>query len=102
MVNERRYQFEWDETKAAANERKHDVTFELASSVFYDLHLLTVADLEHGENEERWFSIGIARNGAVLSVVYLWLESDLGVIEIRLISARKATQAERRQFEEGL
>jgi uncharacterized DUF497 family protein len=38
----------------------------LASSVFYDPHLLTVADLEHGETEERWFSVGIARNGAVL------------------------------------
>ena len=102
VVNERTYQFEWDETKAAANERKHDVTFELASSVFYDPHLLTVADLEHGETEERWFSVGIARNGAVLSVVYLWSEADPAVIEIRLISARKATQAERRRYEEGL
>lgn len=42
VVNERPYQFEWDEAKAAANERKHDVPFELASSVFYDPHLLTV------------------------------------------------------------
>jgi uncharacterized protein len=102
VVSERTYQFEWDEAKAAANERKHDVTFELASSVFYDPHLLTVADLEHGATEERWFSIGIARNGAVLSVVYLWSETDPAVIEIRLISARKATQAERRLYEEGL
>lgn len=70
VVNERSYEFEWDEAKASANERKHDVTFELASSIFYDPRLLTVADLEHSEDEERWFSVGIARNGAVLSVVY--------------------------------
>lgn len=101
-MNERPYQFEWDEVKAAANERKHGVTFELAFSVFYDPRLLTVADLEHGETEERWFSIGIARNGALLSVFYLWSEADPAVIKIRLISARKATQAERWKYEEGL
>ena len=101
-MNERPYQFEWDEAKAAANERKHGVTFELASSVFYDPRLLTVADLEHSDNEKRWFSVGIARNGVVLSVVYLWSEVDPAVIKIRLISARKATQAERQQYEEGL
>ncbi|HKW97948.1 MAG TPA: BrnT family toxin [Bryobacteraceae bacterium] len=67
-----------------------------------DPRLLTVADLEHGETEERWFSIGIARNGALVSVVYLWFEADPAVIKIRLISARRATQAERRKYEEGL
>jgi uncharacterized DUF497 family protein len=74
----------------------------LASSVFYDPRLLIVADIEHSEDEERWFSLGIARDGAVLSVAYMWAEADPAVIEIRLISARKATQAERRQYEEGL
>ena len=73
-----------------------------SSSVFYDPSLLTVADLEHSETEERWFSVGIARNGVLLSVVYLWSEGDVTVIKIRLISARKATQAERRQYEKGL
>lgn len=102
VVNGRSYEFEWDEAKAAANERKHDVTFELASSIFYDARLLTVADIEHSEDEERWFSVGIARNGAVLSVVYMWSEADPAVIKIRLISARKATQAEHRHYEEGL
>lgn len=101
-MNGRLYQFEWDEAKAVANERKHDLSFELASSIFYDPRLLTVADVEHSETEERWFSVGIARNGAVLAVIYLWSEADPAVIKIRLISARKATQAERRQYEEGL
>jgi len=101
-VNGRQFQFDWDEAKAEANERKHGVAFELASSVFYDPRLLTVADLEHGETEERWFSIGIARNGVLLVAVYLWSEADPAVAKVRLISARRATQAESRQYEEGL
>ena len=101
-MTERAYQFEWDEDKAAANEQKHDVTFELASSVFYDPNLLTVSDLEHSESEERWFSVGIARNGVLLSLVYLWSEADAALIKIRLISARKATPGERRQYGEGI
>ncbi len=95
------FQFDWSDAKAAANERKHGVTFELASSVFNDPRLLTVADLEHAETEERWFSIGIARNGMVLSMVYLWSNADIPVIKIRLISARRATPDERRQYNEG-
>ena len=68
-MNERQFQFEWNEIKAAANLRKHGVSFELASTVFNDPRLLTVADLEHGETEERWFSIGWASSGAILSIV---------------------------------
>ncbi len=101
VVNGRLFQFEWDEAKAAANKRKHGITFEMPSSVFYDPRLLTVADLEHGENEERWFSIGIAVDGVLLSVVYLWIDADPAAIKIRLISARRATQAECRQYQEG-
>ena len=102
VVNQRSYQFEWDEAKAAANEQKHEVRFELAASVFYDPRLFTVADVDHSETEERWFSVGMARNGVVLSVAYLWSEADAEMIKIRLISARKATQAERRKYEEEL
>ena len=99
----RPFQFEWDEVKADANVRKHGVTFELASTVFHDPRLLTVADLAHSsDTEERWFSVGCANNGALLAVVYLWSESDPAAISIRLISARKATQGESQQYQEGL
>ena len=101
-MNDRQFQFEWDEIKAAANVRKHGVSFELASTVFNDPRLLTIADLEHSEAEERWFSVGCASNGAMLSIVYLWSESDPATIKIRLISARKATQTEIRHYEENL
>jgi len=100
-VQERQFQFEWDEIKAAANVRKHGVPFELACTVFHDPRLLTAADLEHSETDERWFSIGAASNGAILSVVYLWSESEPAMIEIRLISARRATEKESRQYQEG-
>lgn len=101
ILNERQFQFEWDEIKAGANLRKHGVSFELASTVFNDPRLLTVADLEHSEIEERWFSIGWASNSAMLSVVYLWSESDLAT-KIRFISAREATQTEIRHYQESL
>ncbi len=96
------FQFEWDEVKADANARKHGTTFELASTVFHDPRLLTVADLEHSDTEERWFSVGCASNGVVLSVVYQWSDADPAATNIRLISARKSTQAENRQYQEGV
>jgi uncharacterized DUF497 family protein len=101
-VNARPFQFEWDEVKADANARKHGVTFELVSTVFHDPHLLTVADLEHSATEERWFSVGCASNGVVLSVVYLWSDADPAATNIRLISARRSTPAESRQYQKGL
>ena len=73
------------------------------STVFHDPRLLTVADLAHSSDvEERWFSVGCANSGAILSVVYLWSDSDPSAIGIRLISARKATKSEIQQYQEGL
>ena len=101
-MSDRQFQFEWDESKAAANILKHGVSFELASSVFADARLLSVADLEHSEAEERWLSVGCAVNGAILSVVYVWHEIDPALTKIRLISARRATESEIRFYEENL
>jgi len=86
-VNERQFQFEWDEIKAAANVRKHGISFDLARTVFNDIGLLSIADLEHSKDEERWFSTGCASNGMMLSVVYRWSQAGSGTIKIRLISA---------------
>ena len=97
-MNERQFQFEWDEAKAETNVRKHGVSFELACTVFHDPRLLTVADLEHNGSEERWYSVGSASSGAVLSVFYLWSEGE-SVTTIRLYSARKATRTEIRQYQ---
>jgi len=97
-LNERQFQFEWDQIKAAANVLKHGVTFETASTVFRDPQLLTIADIEHTESEERWFSIGWASNGSILSIVYVLSEADNLTTKVRLISARQATQTEIRHY----
>lgn len=89
-----KFQFEWDEAKALANLRKHGVSFELAASIFADPRILTIADTTHSDFEERWFSVGLASNGVPMSVVYLWTELESGLVNIRLISARRATAAE--------
>ena len=101
-MDERQFQFEGDQIKAAANAYKHGISFELAATVFHDPRLVTVADLAHSETEERWVSIGAAANGSILCIMYLWSVSDPLVTKIRLISARKATSAEAKQDEEGL
>lgn len=95
----REFRFEWDEVKAANNVRKHGVSFELARTIFHDPRLLTVADLEHSETEERWFPVGRASSSALISVVYLWSDAGPEVTKIRLISARKATRREIRYYQ---
>ena len=85
-----------------ANLRKHGVWFELARSVFNDPQLITLADIEHSELEEPWFSVGTSGSGVMLSVVYLWSDVDSTRTKIRLISARKATRTEIRYYQEGV
>jgi uncharacterized DUF497 family protein len=85
--------FEWDPAKAAANRRKHGVSFADAVGVFEDDRALTLED-QHPE-EERWVTIGRDPLGRVLVVSYCWREN-----RIRLISARKAARREVRSYEE--
>lgn len=92
--------FDWDEAKAAVNLRKHGVSFELASSIFGDPRILTLADTVHSESEERWFSIGLALNGVPMSVAYLWTDAGAGLVKIRLITAPRSTATEIRYYTE--
>ena len=87
--------FEWDSRKAEANLRKHGVSFEEAQTVFTDPLSITLPDPDHSEDEERFIDIGMSDNRRVLVVVY----TERGQ-SIRLITARKATPAERKQYEE--
>jgi uncharacterized DUF497 family protein len=66
-----------------------------------DPRFLSIVDLEDSEAEEPWFSIGQASNGMMLSVVYLWIEREAATT-IRMISARKATNAEIHSYRETL
>jgi hypothetical protein len=88
--------FDWDPTKAAANLKKHGVSFREATTVLADPLSITVPDPDHSHNEERYIDVGQSARGRVLVVVY----TERGT-RIRIISARKATAAERRRYEES-
>lgn len=96
-----KFEFDWDEVKASANQRKHRISFELASSIFRDPRILTLADLAHSVLEERWFSVGLASTGAMISVAYVLADNGIGLIKIRIISARHSTANEIQQYLEN-
>ena len=92
------FKFEWDAAKAAQNERKHGVSFELATQVFADPRHITRQD--RIENyERRWQTVGAVGGIKLLLVAHLWRDED-GEECIRIISARSATPRERRQYEQ--
>jgi uncharacterized DUF497 family protein len=90
--------FEWDDAKAQANLKKHRVSFEEASTVFSDSAARIFDDEEHStEAEKREIIIGHSVHNRLLLVVFVERLMDL----IRIISARRATKKERRDYEEN-
>jgi len=63
--------------------------------------MISVFDTEHSEHEDRWATIGIDRNGILLVVVHTFQQLDADCCKIRIISARKATKKELKQYQEG-
>jgi uncharacterized DUF497 family protein len=94
--------FEWYEAKAMSNEYKHSVRFTLAVSVFRDPGIRTMFDEDHSIAEERWIALGMAATGVLLVVVYTWTEVDQENVNVRIISARRATTAEQSAYEDSL
>lgn len=84
-------QFEWDEEKDRINQEKHGISFETASYVFQDEFYIEMYDFEHSVEEDRYIAIG--KVGDLLFVVF----TERGE-RIRLISARAATERERRLY----
>lgn len=93
------YHFEWDATKAASNQRKHGISFDLAATVFRDPLMVSIPDEERSETEERWITMGQAENSKLLLVVHTYLEISTNAANVRMISARPATKHEQRQYE---
>ena len=90
--------FDWNNQKAAANEIKHGVSFELARLVWDDpFHLIVPDRVEDGEH--RWHAIGVVSGVTLLVVVHTYLDAD--DTHIRIISARRATRHERRRYEQS-
>jgi uncharacterized DUF497 family protein len=88
--------FEWNALKAAANLRRHGVSFDEASTVFFDPLSATGDDPDHSLDERRFVTFGMSSSGRLLVVAHA--EHDDA---IRIITARLATRAERKLYEEG-
>ena len=84
---------EWDPAKARANLTKHGIRFADAAAALEDDSALTIEEVDLGER--RWVTLGADARARVLVVVYTWRNE-----RVRLISARRATRSERRQYEE--
>ena len=83
--------FEWDESKALVNLKKHQVSFEEAKTIFYDEFGVQFFDENHSSDEERFLMLGMSSGAKLLIVCHC--ERDQGAV-IRIISARKATKRE--------
>lgn len=89
-------EFEWHPDKAAANLRKHGVSFDEAATVLGDPLSLTVPDPLHSQDEERFITVGMSFERRLLIVAH----TERGT-RIRLISARELTATERTAYELG-
>ena len=88
-------QFEWDNRKAAANLKKHGVSFEEARSVFLDDRARLIDDPDHSDDEERFVLLGLSTSLRLLLVCHCYRRE--GNI-IRIVSARKASTRESKAY----
>ncbi len=84
---------EWDPEKARSNRTKHRVEFEEAATCLLDANALVLED-EESQGESRWILVGMSTKPRLLTIVYTLRMED----RIRLISARKATRKEERDY----
>ena len=94
--------FEWDPAKAASNLRKHGISFDIATRVFFDPFALTTRNSDE-RGESRWLTLGTVGSTTVVVVVHaarIQVEGGRTVDVIRIISARSADRKERRRYEQ--
>ena len=87
--------FAWDRKKAEANLRNHGVSFDVAKSIFFDRNARFDFDPEHSDDEDRFILLGLSYSLRLPVVCHCYRESDS---VIRIISARKATRPEQKQY----
>ena len=87
--------FEWDETKHSLNKKKHGLSFKEAQTVFADENGLLLADPDHSREEDRFILLGQSSRLRLLIVSHTYRKDDS---TIRIISARKATRSEQREY----
>ena len=88
------FEFEWDEEKATSNLKKHGISFEEGATIFNDPEIGTISDPDHSRDEERFISIGVSVQKRLLVIIHTFREE-----RIRIISCRKATNTERKTYE---
>ena len=88
--------FEWDPGKARRNIKVHDVSFEEANTAFKDVLSLTIYDPLHSNEEDRFILIGNSCKNRLLVIVHTEREG-----KVRIVSARKTTKKEMKQYEEN-
>lgn len=93
------FRFEWDENKNSINKIKHKISFEEAKTVFEDIEALVIDDPDHSQEEERFIILGFSSRANLLVVCHCYRQSDT---VIRIISARKATKTESKQYNDAL
>ena len=96
-----RIDFDWDPAKAASNAAKHGVTFDEAMTVFRDPLSRSMLDQDSSPSEERWVTIGETTSGNLLVVVHTWNDIDPDRSVVRIISVRRPTAGEARQYREN-
>ena len=89
--------FDWDPAKAAANLKKHGVSFEEAQTVFYDEFAVQFYDESHSSEEDRFLLLGMSSGAQLLLVCHC--ERSGGSV-IRIVSARRATKNESSHYEQ--
>jgi uncharacterized DUF497 family protein len=94
-----RYYFEWDPVKGNVNIQKHKVSFQRTAEVFKDPSAISIFDIEHSHNEDRWITIGRDFSGRILVISHTFRKIDIDSCRIRIISSRKATNKETKQYE---
>ena len=98
-MSEFRIEFDWDPAKERSNRTKHGISFEAAMAVFRDPLAVTILD-NASSGEERWVTLGQAADGGLILVVHTWIETYEGAAKARIISARRPTRREARQYRE--
>jgi len=88
-------EFEWEPAKAERNLKEHGVSFHDATTIFRDTLSITILDPDHSDSENRFVDIGMSHRMELLVVSYTERKD-----RVRIIGARRATRAERKNYEE--
>jgi len=91
--------FSWDRRKDRSNQKKHGIAFDEAKTIFYDENARLIYDPDHSQEEDRFILLGLSAKLRLLVVCHCYRENES---VIRIISVRKATKKEQKQYKEEL